>query len=102
MNRVNLVVAAALCAATPALAQKAQPATSPAAPQARQWPRTEGDFRTRDFAFQSGKRLPELRIHYTTLGTPRRDGNGLITNAVMVLHGTGGTGKQFLAPQFAD
>jgi pimeloyl-ACP methyl ester carboxylesterase len=41
-------------------------------------------------------------MHYTTLGTPHRDSAGAIDNAVMVLHGTGGTGKQFLQPQFAD
>lgn len=63
---------------------------------------TEGDVTLRDFRFASGERLPELRIHYATLGTPRRDAEGRIDNAVMVLHGTGGTGRQFLQPQFAD
>lgn len=69
---------------------------------AKDWPIKEGDFAIRDFAFKSGERLPELRMHYTTLGTPHRDASGKIDNAVMVLHGTGGTGKQFLQPQFAD
>jgi homoserine O-acetyltransferase len=63
---------------------------------------TEGDVTLRDFRFRSGEALPELRMHYATLGTPRRDAAGNITNAVMVLHGTGGSGRQFLAPQFAD
>jgi homoserine O-acetyltransferase len=63
---------------------------------------TEGDVTLRDFRFRSGETLPELRMHYATLGTPRRDGQGRIVNAVMVLHGTGGSGRQFLAPQFAD
>jgi homoserine O-acetyltransferase/O-succinyltransferase len=63
---------------------------------------TEGDVVLRDFRFGSGERLPELRIHYATLGTPRRDAEGRIANAVMVLHGTGGSGRQFLQPQFAD
>src|SRR5665213_506163 len=49
----------------------------------------------------SGESLPELRIHYTTLGTPARDASGRITNAVLVLHGTGGSGHQFLRAQFA-
>jgi len=62
----------------------------------------EGDLVVRDFRFQSGQRLPELRLHYSTLGTPRRDARGRITNAVMVLHGTGGSGRQFLQPYFAD
>ena len=63
---------------------------------------TEGDAILRDFRFGSGERLPELRLHYATLGTPRRDGEGRIVNAVMVLHGTGGSGRQFLQPHFAD
>src|SRR3546814_8339222 len=46
--------------------------------------------------------MDELRIHVSTLGTPRRDGDGHVTNAVMVLHGTGGSGHSFLRPQFAD
>ena len=53
---------------------------------------TEGDVTLRDFRFRSGETLPELRIHYATLGTPRRDARGEIDNAVMVLHGTGGCG----------
>ncbi len=62
----------------------------------------EGDVTLRDFRFRSGETLPELRMHYATLGTPRRDAAGNIVNAVMVLHGTGGSGRQFLQPQFAD
>ena len=62
----------------------------------------EGDAVLRDFRFNDGKRLRELNIHYLTLGTPRRDRTGRIVNAVMVLHGTGGSGRQFLQPQFAD
>ncbi len=61
----------------------------------------EADFVLRDFRFQSGERLPELRIHYRTLGAPVRDTSGRVTNAVLVLHGTGGSGSQFLRPQFA-
>ena len=56
----------------------------------------------RDFRFGSGERLEALRIHYATLGTPRRGADGRIANAVMILHGTGGSGRQFLQPQFAD
>jgi homoserine O-acetyltransferase len=60
----------------------------------------EGDVTLRGFRFGSGERL-DVRMHYSTLGTPRRDAQGRIGNAVMVLHGTGGTGRQFLQPQFA-
>jgi homoserine O-acetyltransferase len=62
---------------------------------------TEGDVVVKDFAFRDGERMAELRLHYATLGTPARDAAGHVTNAVMILHGTGGTGGQFLAPQFA-
>ena len=63
---------------------------------------TEGDFIARDFVFGSGEKLAELRLHYTTLGKPQRDAAGKVTNAVMILHGTGGDGRQFFRPQFAD
>jgi homoserine O-acetyltransferase len=62
----------------------------------------EGDFTARDFTFSSGQSLPELRLHYRTLGQPRRGADGRVENAVLLLHGTGGTGGQFLSPQFAS
>ena len=62
----------------------------------------EADHIAHDFHFKSGEILPELRLHYTTFGKPERDGSGRVTNAVLILHGTGGTGHQFLAPQFAE
>jgi homoserine O-acetyltransferase len=62
----------------------------------------EGDFIARDFRFLSGEVLPELRLHYMTLGKPARDAQGRVSNAVLILHGTGGSGRQFLVPQFAD
>ena len=65
-------------------------------------PTHEGDVVLKDFLFRSGEKLPELRMHYTTLGQPHRNAAGVIDNAVMVLHGTGGAGQQFLRPQFAD
>jgi homoserine O-acetyltransferase len=69
---------------------------------AQQQPRvTEGDWTARDFRFASGETLPALRLLYRTLGRPRRDAGGVVRNAVLVLHGTGGTGAQFLSPQFA-
>jgi homoserine O-acetyltransferase len=62
----------------------------------------EGDGILKDFTFTTGEKLLELKIHYATLGTPQRDKKGHVTNAVMILHGTGGTGKQFFQPQFAS
>lgn len=62
---------------------------------------TQGDFVVRDFRFTTGEVLPELKLHYTTLGTPRKDARGIVRNAVMILHGTGGTGRSFLSPTYA-
>jgi homoserine O-acetyltransferase len=61
----------------------------------------EGDFIVRDFAFASGEHLSELRLHYRTIGMPRRDGSGVVRNAVLILHGTGGRGSGFLSQTFA-
>ena len=64
-------------------------------------PPVEQDFVIRDFRFASGESLPELRIHYRTYGAPRKDAAGKVTNAVLVMHGTGGTGGQFTGASFA-
>ena len=69
-----------------------------AAPIAAQ--RDSGAFVMRDFHFASGESLPELRLFYRTLGRPQRDPAGGIRNAVLILHGTGGTGAQFFSPFF--
>ena len=61
----------------------------------------EGDFTAPAFTLTSGRSLPELRMHYRTLGQPRRGADGRVENAVLLLHGTGGSGAQFLSPQFA-
>ena len=61
----------------------------------------EGDYVIRNFRFGTGAVLPELRIHYRTIGTPGRDPNGVILSAVLLLHGTSGTGANFLVPDFA-
>src|SRR5579862_2725517 len=60
--------------------------------------RTESDFVIKDFHFASGEGLPELHLHYTTLGAPRKDANGVVRNAVLMLHGTGGTGTALVTP----
>jgi homoserine O-acetyltransferase len=64
-------------------------------------PPFEGNFVIHDFHFNSGETLPELRIHYRTLGTPQRDRNGHVRNAILIMHGTTGTGAQFLRGEFA-
>ena len=73
-----------------------------AAQEGRHFTVTEGDYVAHDFQFKSGEKLTELQLHYRTLGKPVRDAKGRVTNAVLILHGTGGSGAQFLQPQFAD
>ena len=73
-----------------------------AAKTAQNWPEPqEGDYVVRDFHFQSGENLAEVRIHYHTLGKPVKDAAGRTTNAVLILHGTGGSGNTFFRPIFA-
>jgi homoserine O-acetyltransferase/O-succinyltransferase len=82
-----------------------QPAPVVAVPPAvstPRWAAREGDVTLSDFKFRSGETLPRLNMHYMTLGEPHRNASGEIDNAIMVLHGTGGSGQQFLRPQFAD
>src|SRR5688572_32197947 len=62
---------------------------------------THGDFVIKNFRFTSGEVLPTIRLHYRTLGKPVRDAKGQVRNAVLIMHGTGGTGGQFEAPSFA-
>jgi homoserine O-acetyltransferase/O-succinyltransferase len=88
----SIVVLAALLAVAACSSASAEPAALPT---------QEGDYVARNFHFASGALLPELRLHYTTLGRPARDAGGHVTNAVLILHGTGGDGHQFLRPQFA-
>jgi homoserine O-acetyltransferase len=63
---------------------------------------TEADVTLRDFKLTSGETLPELKLHYTTLGKLERDAAGHAKNAVLILHSTMGSGHQFFAKQFAD
>ena len=77
-------------------------AFAPAAPRAADYPApAESDGLLKDFRFASGESLPELRIHYRTLGRPERGLSGSVANAVLILHGTTGSGAQFIRPEFA-
>jgi homoserine O-acetyltransferase len=90
LARGGVVAALALGALALAVAARAAPQVA------------EADATFRDVRFASGETLPELRLHYRTLGAPVRDAGGVVRNAVLLLHGTGGSGAQFLQPQFAD
>lgn len=78
-----------LCAPAPARAQAAYPTP------------VEGDFLVKDFRFESGETLPDVTLHYRTVGTPRKDADGVVRNGVLILHGTGGSGRGFLSPRYA-
>src|ERR1700684_4370603 len=91
----SILIVVSLCLATTCLGQQSPSPATKLTP-------TEGDYVSRDFHFKSGETLPELRLHYITFGKPERDAKGKVTNAVLILHGTGGSGRQFLAKQFAD
>jgi len=86
LKKLLILVAALACAHTSA-AQYPTP--------------VQGDVVLKDFKFRSGETLPELRLHYRTVGRPERDGQGIVRNAVLIMHGTGGSGAQFLRPEFA-
>jgi homoserine O-acetyltransferase/O-succinyltransferase len=77
------------------------PANQAAEPSAAQPAPLEGDFVLKDFKFKSGETLPKLRIHYRTIGTPRKDAQGVVRNAVLALHGTTGNGGSLVVPSFA-
>lgn len=84
------------------LALSSVSAAQQGATEAQNWPEPqEGDFVVHDFHFQSGETQPQVRMHYTTLGKPAKDSNGRTTNAVLILHGTGGSGHSLLRPIFA-
>ena len=64
-------------------------------------PPVEADFTIHDFKFTSGETLPELRVHYRTIGKSEKDAQGKTKNAVLIMHGTTGSGAQFIRPEFA-
>ncbi len=75
--------------------------TAHAAAPASAAPTVDGDYVIHNFHFASGESLPELRLHYTTLGRIHRDAHGHVDNAVLIMHGTGGSGRSLLNDHFA-
>src|SRR5262245_23522430 len=94
MNR-RMILPLLLLLAIAAAAQSQNTTGSPNYPQP-----VEGDFTILDFKFDSGETLPELKLHYRTIGELKRDSSGVAQNAVLILHGTGGSGAGFLSNQF--
>lgn len=66
------------------------------------WQVTEADLVVPDFEFESGETLPKMNVHYSTLGKPRRDAQGNVINAIMLLHGTGGSGRGMASATFGN
>src|SRR5947208_15039630 len=64
-------------------------------------PAQESTFVVKDFQLKSGERLPQVNLHYYTLGSAKQDSGGKMSNAVLILHGTGGSGRQYLTDNFA-
>jgi homoserine O-acetyltransferase/O-succinyltransferase len=95
---LHILIAATLLFGVPALCQTT---TSNSAPT-KVWPVADGVLTLPSFHFGTGEILPELKLHYLTLGTPHRNAAGHVDNAVLLLHGTGGNAHSLLNPLFSD
>ncbi|HEY6484373.1 MAG TPA: alpha/beta fold hydrolase [Steroidobacteraceae bacterium] len=89
--RIAMLSLPLLCLACTAAAVAASPPVVP----------REGAFVLHQFQFSDGESLPELRIHYYAFGQPRRDAHGIVRNAVLILHGTGGNGASLIRSEFS-
>jgi homoserine O-acetyltransferase len=96
LRAAHLLMAVLLSPSVASLTQ-AQPA-----PPASKWPAVDGTVTLPNFRFGTGETLPELKLHYLTLGTPHRNAAGHVDNAVLLLHGTGGDAHSLLNPLFSD
>lgn len=85
-----------------AISAPAQTMSSSATPQASTWPTHDGSYDIPNFRFKDGETIATLHLHYLTLGTPHRNAAGHVDNAVLLLHGTGGSAHSLLAPQFSN
>jgi homoserine O-acetyltransferase/O-succinyltransferase len=97
MSVRSLIMTVLLAVALPALAQEV--ANKPNTNWARY---QEGDYIVRNYKFGGGESLPELKLHYRTIGTARRNAAGEVVNAVLLLQGNTGTGANWFRPTLAD
>jgi homoserine O-acetyltransferase len=72
------------------------------APPAQPWPAADATVTLSNFRFGTGETLPQLKLHYLTLGTLHRDAAGHVDNAVLLLHGTGGNAHSLMNPVFSN
>ena len=94
--RTTLIAAALL------LCRLSTSGQTPTPPPSHVWPAVDGTVVLDDFRFGTGETLPHLRLHYLTLGTPHRNAAGHTDNAILLLHGTGGSAHSLLNPLFSD
>jgi len=99
LRAARFVFAAVFLSNAPAICQTS---SAPAATPASKWTTADGTVNLPNFRFGTGETLPQLRLHYLTLGTPHRNAAGRTDNAVLLLHGTGGSAHSLLNPIFAD
>jgi homoserine O-acetyltransferase len=106
LRTAHILLAASLLPAAAAYSQTMSmpPATPPATTQAQAitWPTLDGTVILPNFRFGTGETLPELKLHYLTLGTPHRNADGHVNNAVLLLHGTGGNAHSLMNPVFSN
>jgi homoserine O-acetyltransferase len=98
----RLLLLALFAAATASAQTMSAPANPAAMPAAGKWPTQDGVYSIPNFRFGTGESLPELKLHYLTLGTLHRDAEGHADNAVLLLHGTGGNATSLLNPAFSE
>jgi homoserine O-acetyltransferase len=101
LRLIRLLVASVLCSCVAVSAQQSPTAVAQDAP-GKKWPAKDGTVVLQNFKFGTGETLPELKLHYLTLGTPHRNAAGHVDNAVLLLHGTGGNAHSLLNPIFSD
>jgi homoserine O-acetyltransferase len=100
---MRLALLTSLLTLTLAASAQTLPALSGPVPvPATKWPTKENTYVIKNFRFGTGEILPELTLHYLTLGTPHRNTAGHVDNAILLLHGTGGNRSTLLNPVFAD
>ena len=105
LAKLRILVAATLIAGLlggPGARSQSAPSTAQAPPAAATWPTADGTVVLPNFRFGTGETLPELRLHYITLGTPHRNAAGHTDNAILLLHGTGGNARSLLNPLFSN
>src|SRR6202789_3502364 len=103
LRQMQIAIAAALlCMAAGGQTMSLPSANQATSPQTANWPTVDGTVVLPNFRFGTGETLPELRLHYLTLGTPHRNAAGHVDNAVLLLHGTGGNAHSLLNPAFSN